>query len=94
MQVLDDGGHVQLAPAKGFHEAVAQLVQPERLPRLIQEQAEVLAIVIMDGMAARRRIEEVGPKLLVGRARARRPRRSTGSLDVGRYRRTTGDEEV
>jgi chromosome segregation and condensation protein ScpB len=59
MQVLDDGSHVQLAPAKRFHEAVAQLVQPERLPRLTQEQAEVLAVVIMDGMATRRRIEEV-----------------------------------
>ncbi|MDQ6898800.1 MAG: SMC-Scp complex subunit ScpB [Candidatus Dormibacteraeota bacterium] len=59
MQVLDDGRHVQLAPEKHFHEAVAQLVQPERLPRFSQEQAEVLAIVIMDGMATRRRIEEV-----------------------------------
>jgi chromosome segregation and condensation protein ScpB len=59
MQVLDDGAHVQLAPAKRFHEAVAQLVQPERLPRLTQEMAEVLAVVIMDGMATRRRIEEV-----------------------------------
>jgi chromosome segregation and condensation protein ScpB len=59
MQVLDDGSHVQLAPAKPFHEAVAHLVQPERLPRLTQEQAEVLAIVVMDGMATRRRIEEV-----------------------------------
>jgi chromosome segregation and condensation protein ScpB len=54
-----DGSHVQLAPEKRFHEAVAQLVQPERLPRLTQEQAEVLAIVVMDGMATRRRIEEV-----------------------------------
>jgi chromosome segregation and condensation protein ScpB/DNA-binding XRE family transcriptional regulator len=59
MQVLDDGSRVQLAPAKHFQEAVAQLVQPERLPRLTQEMAEVLAIVIMDGMATRRRIEEV-----------------------------------
>jgi chromosome segregation and condensation protein ScpB/DNA-binding XRE family transcriptional regulator len=59
MQVLDDGSHVQLAPERRFHAAVAQLVQPERLPRLTQEQAEVLAIVIMDGMASRRRIEEV-----------------------------------
>src|SRR5207244_92354 len=59
MQVLDDGSHVQLAPAKHFHEAVAHLVQPERLPRWTQEMAEVLAIVIMDGMATRRRIEEV-----------------------------------
>ena len=42
-----------------FQEAVAQLVQPERRPRLTQEMAEVLAIVIMDGMATRRRIEEV-----------------------------------
>src|SRR6202022_2876249 len=41
------------------HEAVVQLVQPEQLPRLTQEQAEVLAIVIVDGMATRRRIEEV-----------------------------------
>jgi chromosome segregation and condensation protein ScpB len=59
MQVLDDGSHVQLAPETRFQEAVAQLVQPERLPRLTQEMAEVLAIVIMDGMATRRRIEEV-----------------------------------
>jgi chromosome segregation and condensation protein ScpB len=59
MQVFDDGSHVQLAPGKHFHEAVAQLVQPERLPRLTQEMAEVLAIVIMDGMSTRRRIEEV-----------------------------------
>jgi hypothetical protein len=55
MQVLD----VQLAPEKRFHDALAQLVQPERLPRLTQEMAEVLAIVIMEGMATRRRIEEV-----------------------------------
>jgi chromosome segregation and condensation protein ScpB len=59
MQVLDDGSHAQLAPEKQFHDAVAQLVQPEQLIRLTQEQAEVLAIVIMDGMATRRRIEEV-----------------------------------
>jgi chromosome segregation and condensation protein ScpB len=59
MQVLDDGSHVQLAPEKRFHEAVAQLVQPDHLTRLTQEQAEVLAIVIMDSMATRRRIEEV-----------------------------------
>jgi chromosome segregation and condensation protein ScpB len=59
MQVLDDGSHVQLAPDRRFHGAVAHLVQPEQLPRLTQEQAEVLAIVIMDGMATRRRIEEV-----------------------------------
>jgi chromosome segregation and condensation protein ScpB len=50
---------VQLAPAKRFHDVVAELVQPERLARLTQEQAEVLAVVIMDGMATRRRIEEV-----------------------------------
>jgi chromosome segregation and condensation protein ScpB len=59
MQVLDDGSHVQLAAQRRFHGAVAQLLQPEQLPRLTQEQAEVLAIVIMDGMATRRRIEEV-----------------------------------
>jgi chromosome segregation and condensation protein ScpB len=57
--VLDDGSHVQLAPEKRFHNAVAQLVQPERLARLIQEQAEILAIVILEGMATLRRIEEV-----------------------------------
>ncbi|HLB77159.1 MAG TPA: hypothetical protein VJO72_09015, partial [Candidatus Dormibacteraeota bacterium] len=34
MQVLDDGSHVQLAPERRFQDAVAQLVQPERLPRL------------------------------------------------------------
>jgi chromosome segregation and condensation protein ScpB/DNA-binding XRE family transcriptional regulator len=59
MHVLDDGSHVQLAPERRFHGAVAHLVQPEKLPRLTQEQAEVLAIVISDGMATRRRIEEV-----------------------------------
>jgi chromosome segregation and condensation protein ScpB len=59
MQVLDDGSHVQLAPDRRFHGAVGHLVQPEQLPRLSQEQAEVLAIVISDGMATRRRIEEV-----------------------------------
>jgi chromosome segregation and condensation protein ScpB/DNA-binding XRE family transcriptional regulator len=59
MQVLDDGSQVQLTPDRRLHDAVAQLVQPERLPRLTQEQAEVLAIVISDGMASRRRIEEV-----------------------------------
>jgi chromosome segregation and condensation protein ScpB len=59
MQVLDDGSHVQLAAQRRFHGAVAQLLQPEQLPRLTQEQAEVLAIVIADGMATRRRIEEV-----------------------------------
>jgi hypothetical protein len=47
------------APERRFHETVAQLVHPERLPRLTQEMAEVLAVVIMDGMATRRRIEEV-----------------------------------
>jgi chromosome segregation and condensation protein ScpB len=50
---------VQLAPAKRFHDVVAELVQPERLARLTQEQAEVLAVVIMDSKATRRRIEEV-----------------------------------
>jgi chromosome segregation and condensation protein ScpB len=59
MQILDDGSHVQLAPAKRFHQAVTQLVEPERLPRLTQEMAKVLAIVIMQGMATRRRIEDV-----------------------------------
>ncbi|MDQ6900839.1 MAG: SMC-Scp complex subunit ScpB [Candidatus Dormibacteraeota bacterium] len=59
IQVLDDGSHVQLAPERRFHGAVAHLVQPEKLPRPSQEQAEVLAIVISDGMASRRRIEEV-----------------------------------
>jgi chromosome segregation and condensation protein ScpB/DNA-binding XRE family transcriptional regulator len=59
MQVLDDGSHVELAPEQRFHSAVAHLRQPETMPRLTQEQAEVLAIVISDGMATRRRIEEV-----------------------------------
>jgi chromosome segregation and condensation protein ScpB len=59
MQILDDGSHVQLAPVRRFHGTVAHLVQPEQLSRLSQEQAEVLAIVISDGMATRRRIEEV-----------------------------------
>jgi chromosome segregation and condensation protein ScpB len=59
MRILDDGSHVQLVPHKRFYGAVAHLVQPEPLPRLTQEQAEALAIVISDGMATRRRIEEV-----------------------------------
>ncbi|PZR88678.1 MAG: hypothetical protein DLM67_20170 [Candidatus Nephthysia bennettiae] len=59
MQVLDDGTHVQLAPGQRFHASVVHLTQPERLPRLTQEQAEVLAIVIMEGMATRRRIEQM-----------------------------------
>jgi chromosome segregation and condensation protein ScpB/DNA-binding XRE family transcriptional regulator len=59
MQVLDDGSHVQLAAERRFHGAVGHLLQPEKLPGLTPEQAEVLAIVISDGMATRRRIEEV-----------------------------------
>jgi chromosome segregation and condensation protein ScpB len=59
IQVLDDGNQVQLAPEKRFHGAVAHLLQPQSLPRLTQEQAEVLAIVISEGMVTRRRIEEV-----------------------------------
>jgi chromosome segregation and condensation protein ScpB len=59
MQVLDDGNQVQLAAESRFHGAVSHLLQPEQLPRLTQEQAEVLAIVISDGMATRRRIEIV-----------------------------------
>jgi hypothetical protein len=47
------------APDKRFHGAVAHLMQPERLGRLTLEPAEVLAIVVSDGMATRRRIEEV-----------------------------------
>jgi Segregation and condensation complex subunit ScpB len=43
MQVLDDGSHVQLAPERRFHGAVAHLLQPEQQPRLSREQAEVLA---------------------------------------------------
>src|SRR5437870_13536644 len=42
-----------------FHHAVAHLVKAEQVRRLTQQQAEVLAIVIADGMATRRRIEEV-----------------------------------
>jgi chromosome segregation and condensation protein ScpB len=59
IQVLDDGSQVQLAADQRYHIAVAHLVQPQQHPRLTQEQAEVLAIVIADGMATRRRIEEV-----------------------------------
>jgi chromosome segregation and condensation protein ScpB len=68
MQVLDDGSHVQLAPEKRFHDAVAHLIEPQQLPRLTPEQAEVLAIVVMEGMATRRRIEEVrgAPTLSIG----------------------------
>jgi hypothetical protein len=53
MQVLDDGSRVQLAAERRFHRAVAHLLQPEQQPRLTQEQAEVLAIVIADGMCPR-----------------------------------------
>jgi chromosome segregation and condensation protein ScpB len=59
MQVIDDEGHVQLAPDRRFHGAVGRLVKPQQLPRLTQDQAEVLAIVTSDGMATTRRIEEV-----------------------------------
>jgi hypothetical protein len=34
--------------------------QPQQLPRLTQEQAEVLAIVVMDGMANVTTLEELG----------------------------------
>jgi chromosome segregation and condensation protein ScpB len=43
MQVLDDGSHAQLAAERRFHDAVAHLLEPEKLPGLTQEQAEVLA---------------------------------------------------
>lgn len=46
-------------PEKHLHDVVARLVQLQQLPQLTQEQAEVLAIVIADGMATRRRIEKV-----------------------------------
>jgi hypothetical protein len=59
MHVLDDGSHVQLTAERRFHGVVTHLLQPEKLPGLTQEQAEVLAIVISDGMATRHRIEEV-----------------------------------
>src|SRR2546422_687808 len=76
MQVLDDSAHVQLAPERRFQDAVAQLVQPEQLPRLTQEQAEVLAIVIMDGIATGRRIKEVwrAPLSFEGGLSGRSPR--------------------
>jgi hypothetical protein len=57
MQVLDDGSHVQLAPERRFHGAVATSCSPSNTTA-VQEQAEVLAIVIADGMATRQ-IEEV-----------------------------------
>jgi hypothetical protein len=41
VQVLADGSQVQLVPQRRFHDAVAQLVQPERLSRFTQEQALV-----------------------------------------------------
>ncbi|MDQ6791535.1 MAG: hypothetical protein M3075_12935 [Candidatus Dormibacteraeota bacterium] len=68
MLVLDDGSHVQLAPDRRFHGTVAQLVKPDQLLRLTQEQAEVLAVVISDGMTTRRRIEEArgAPQLSIG----------------------------
>jgi hypothetical protein len=51
MQILDDGSQVQHGPEKRFHGAVAHLRLPKTLPRLTQEQAEVLAIVISDGIS-------------------------------------------
>jgi transcriptional regulator with XRE-family HTH domain len=59
MQVLDDGSHVQLAPEKRFHDAVAPAGPPRAAAATDQEPAEVLVIVISDGMATRRRIEDV-----------------------------------
>ena len=46
-------------PPYCHNDNVLSNAQPQQLPRLTQEQAEVLAIVIADGMATRRRIEEV-----------------------------------
>src|SRR2546426_8629342 len=75
----------------------AHLVQPQQLPRLTQEQAEVLAIVISDGMATRRRIEEVRSeehtselqspcnlvcRLLLEKKNAQRPHRARLSADL------------
>jgi hypothetical protein len=55
-----DRGHTGL----GSDELTAAAPSPsffslKKLPRLTQEQAEVLAIVIADGIATRRRIEEI-----------------------------------
>src|SRR2546425_8680841 len=46
-------------PIGAFTAPSATWSSPQQLSRLSQEQAEVLAIVISDGMATRRRIEEV-----------------------------------
>jgi chromosome segregation and condensation protein ScpB/DNA-binding XRE family transcriptional regulator len=59
MQVLDDGNAVQLAPLSRFGPAVRQLTEPRRHPGLTPDQAEVLAIVIAEGMATRSHIEHV-----------------------------------
>jgi chromosome segregation and condensation protein ScpB len=83
MEVLDDGSHVQLAPERRFHGAVAHLVQPQQLPQLTQEQAEVLAIVISEGMTTRRRIEDVrgAAQLSIGpEGPVSLPRDSSGTL--------------
>jgi chromosome segregation and condensation protein ScpB len=74
---------VQLAPENRFRDAVAQLVQSERLPRLPEEMADVLAIVVMEGIAIRRRIEEVRGEasLSIGPERPTLlPRESSGTL--------------
>ena len=59
MQVLDDGNAVQLAPLSRFGPAVRQVTEPRRHPGLTPDQAEVLAIVIAEGMATRSHIEDV-----------------------------------
>jgi hypothetical protein len=74
MQVLDDGSHLQLAPDRSLLATVAQLVQPQQLRRLTEEQAEVLAIVISDGMATRRLIEEARGATQLSIGPDRRPR--------------------
>ena len=47
------------SPDRRFRGAVGPCPSPRRWHRLTQEQAGVLAIVVVDGMATRCRIEEV-----------------------------------
>ena len=58
-QVLDDGNAVQLVPLSGFGSAARQLIEPLRRPGLTPDQAEILAVVIAEGMATHSHIEDV-----------------------------------
>ena len=58
-QVLDDGNAVQLVPLSRFGSAARQLIEPLRRPGLTPDQAEILAVVIAEGMATHSHIEDV-----------------------------------